>query len=217
MKKDWEALLAPEMEREYYRELWRFVEEEYAAGAVYPPREQVFAALELTGFRETGVVILGQDPYHGEGQAHGLSFSVKNATAKFPPSLRNIFKELESDLGIKRTNRDLTDWARQGVLLLNTALTVRAGQAASHRGKGWEPFTDAVISALNLREDPVIFVLWGGDAKKKNTLITEPRHKIIASVHPSPLSARNGFFGSRPFSAINSYLREMGKEEIRWG
>lgn len=217
MKADWEQRLAPEMDKEYYRELWRFVEGEYESGVIYPPKEKIFTALELTGYEETRVLLLGQDPYHGERQAHGLSFSVADEGAKFPPSLRNMFKELEADLGVKRTARSLTDWAEQGVLMLNTVLTVRAGQAASHRGKGWERFTDEIIRQLSAREEPVIFLLWGGDAKKKIPLITGGNHKIIQSAHPSPLSAHNGFFGSRPYSRINEYLREMGKPEIRWG
>lgn len=216
MKPDWEELLAPEREKEYYQQLWRFVESEYETGEIYPQKENIFAALDLTGYCETKVIILGQDPYHGPGQAHGLSFSVGSEAAKFPPSLRNIFKELESDLGIVHTDQNLTGWAQQGVLLLNTVLTVRAGQAASHRGKGWERFTDSIIMHLNDREEPVVFLLWGGDAKKKVPLITGPQHRIITSVHPSPLSARGGFFGSKPFSAINRLLGELSRQEIDW-
>lgn len=217
MKADWKKLLQPEMAQDYYRQLWRFVEEEYAIYPIYPPKDQIFTALDLSSYFDTNVLILGQDPYHGEHQAHGLSFSVANDKAKYPPSLRNMFKELEADLGVTRTRRNLTDWAEQGVLLLNTVLTVRAGKAASHRGKGWERFTDTIISQLNSREKPVIFVLWGGDAKKKLPLITGTQHKIITSAHPSPLSAHNGFFGSKPFSRINTYLREIGEPEISWG
>ncbi|MDL2233369.1 uracil-DNA glycosylase [Ruminococcaceae bacterium OttesenSCG-928-L11] len=216
-KPDWEPLLRPETEKAYFRDLAAFVEREYAEQAVYPPKEQIFTALALTGYRETRAVILGQDPYHGPGQAHGLSFSVASEEAKFPPSLRNLFKELEADMGISRSTRCLTDWAEQGVLLLNTVLTVRAGQAGSHRGKGWEQLTDAVIRALNDRREPVIFVLWGNDAKKKLPLLTGPHHHILQSAHPSPLSAYNGFFGSRPYSRINGHLREMGQPEIVWG
>ncbi|MCL2760250.1 MAG: uracil-DNA glycosylase [Desulfuromonadales bacterium] len=216
MKKDWETFLIPEMGKEYFQKLQRFVDEEYATQTVYPPKEKIYNALGHTGYEEAKVVILGQDPYHGEKQAHGLSFSVADPEAKFPPSLRNIFKELKSDLGITRTERNLTDWADQGLLLLNTVLTVRAGQAGSHRGKGWEKLTDAVIAKLNERKDPVVFVLWGGDAQKKLSLITAPQHKIIKGAHPSPLSAHNGFFGSKPFSLVNSYLKELGKPEIRW-
>lgn len=217
MKADWEALLQEEMQQDYFTELQRFVADEYQKGAVYPPREQLYTALELTGYAQTRVLILGQDPYHGEKQAHGLSFSVAGTEAKFPPSLRNMFKELESDLGISRSDRDLSDWARQGVLLLNTVLTVRAGQAGSHRGKGWERFTDAIIRQLNACEQPLVFVFWGGDAKKKLPLIDESRHAVITSAHPSPLSAHNGFFGSRPYSRINTCLKELGQPEIVWG
>ncbi|EUJ47293.1 uracil-DNA glycosylase [Listeria fleischmannii FSL S10-1203] len=163
------------------------------------------------------MVLLGQDPYHGENQAHGLSFSVASSDAKFPPSLRNIFKELKTDLGIERTNRDLTDWAEQGVLLLNTVLTVDGDEkAGSHRKKGWETFTDHVINTLNMRDKPIVFVLWGNDAKKKIPLITNPKHKIITGVHPSPLSANGGFFGSKPFSQINEALVELGEDTIQW-
>lgn len=217
MKADWSALLEPEMQQDYFKELWEFAETEYETQAIYPPKEQVYTALELTGYEQTKVLVLGQDPYHGPKQAHGLSFSVASEEAKYPPSLRNMFKELESDLSVGRTRRNLSDWAEQGVLLLNTVLTVRAGQAGSHRGKGWERFTDAIIGALSAREDPVIFLLWGGDAKKKIPLIDAQRHRIITAAHPSPLSAHNGFFGSRPYSRINDCLREMGKPEIRWG
>jgi len=217
MKADWTEQLADEMAQDYFRLLWRFVEEEYASQTVFPPKELVFSALELTGYAETAVVILGQDPYHGPRQAHGLSFSVADRSAKMPPSLRNIFKELEADLGLRHDSSNLTDWAEQGVLLLNTVLTVRAGQAASHRGKGWERFTDAIITRLANRRDPVIFLLWGGDAQKKLPLITGNRHKILMSPHPSPLSAYHGFWGSKPFSTVNRCLREMGKPEIRWG
>jgi len=216
MKADWQSLLETERQQAYFQQLQQFVDREYTEKTIYPPKEQIYTALELTGFAQTKVVILGQDPYHGEDQAHGLSFSVAGEEAKYPPSLRNIFKELEADLGSVRTRRNLTDWAEQGVLLLNTVLTVQAGKPASHRGKGWERFTDAVIGQLNARPDPVIFVLWGGDAKKKIPLVTGSHHKILTSAHPSPLSAYNGFFGSRPFSRINNWLRELGKPEIAW-
>jgi uracil-DNA glycosylase len=214
--RNWDELIEREAAKPYYADLTAFLDGEYASATIYPRRERILAALELTAYSDVKAVILGQDPYHREGQAHGLSFSVAEEGAKFPPSLRNIFKELESDLGIVRTRRDLTDWAEQGILLLNATLTVRAGQAASHRGKGWEGFTDAIISALNGREDPVIFVLWGADAARKLPLISEPRHRIITAAHPSPLSAHRGFLGSKPFSGINSFLREMGKTEISW-
>lgn len=216
MQKDWQALLIEEQEKTYFKNLQQFIEEEYATATIYPPREAVYRALDLTSYADTKVVILGQDPYHGPSQAHGLSFSVASSEAKFPPSVRNMFKELDADLGIARTNINLTDWAEQGVLLLNTVLTVRAGKAASHRKKGWEPFTDTIIRLLNEKEDQVVFVLWGADAKKKSVLITNPQHKVITAVHPSPLSAYNGFFGSKPYSQINAYLEAVGKTPISW-
>ena len=217
IKQDWQPLLLPQTEQPYFHALMQFVQQEYAAQTVYPPRADVFAALAHTGYAQTRVVILGQDPYHGAGQAHGLSFSVASPDAKYPPSLRNIFKELAADTGITRTQKNLTDWAEQGVLLLNTVLTVRQGQAGSHRGKGWESFTDAIITHLNQRDTPVIFVLWGADAQKKQRLLTSPHHTIITAAHPSPLSAHSGFFGSRPFSHINRLLQERGESPIRWG
>nr|WP_312028231.1 uracil-DNA glycosylase [Listeria booriae] len=216
VKNDWQELLQAEQEKPYFKALQDFIDEEYATTTIYPPREAIYHALDLTSYADTKVVILGQDPYHGPNQAHGLSFSVASSEAKFPPSVRNMFKELDSDLGISRTDINLTDWAQQGVLLLNTVLTVQAGKAASHRKKGWEQFTDAVIKLLNEKEDQVIFVLWGGDAKKKQALITNPQHKVITAVHPSPLSAYNGFFGSKPYSQINHYLEEDGKMPISW-
>ncbi|EUJ43221.1 uracil-DNA glycosylase [Listeria rocourtiae] len=216
MQKDWQALLIEEQEKTYFKNLQQFIKEEYATATIYPPREAVYRALDLTSYADTKVVILGQDPYHGPSQAHGLSFSVASSEAKFPPSVRNMFKELDADLGIARTNINLTDWAEQGVLLLNTVLTVRAGKAASHRKKGWEPFTDTIIRLLNEKEDQVVFVLWGADAKKKSVFITNPQHKVITAVHPSPLSAYNGFFGSKPYSQINAYLEAVGKTPISW-
>nr|WP_311773201.1 uracil-DNA glycosylase [Listeria booriae] len=216
VKNDWQELLQAEQEKPYFKALQDFIDEEYATTTIYPPREAIYHALDLTSYADTKVVILGQDPYHGPNQAHGLSFSVASNEAKFPPSVRNMFKELDADLGISRTDINLTDWANQGVLLLNTVLTVQAGKAASHRKKGWEQFTDAIIKLLNEKEDQVIFVLWGGDAKKKQALITNPQHKVITAVHPSPLSAYNGFFGSKPYSQINQYLEEDGKMPISW-
>ncbi|WP_311772233.1 uracil-DNA glycosylase [Listeria booriae] len=216
VKNDWQELLQAEQEKPYFKALQDFIDEEYATTTIYPPREAIYHALDLTSYADTKVVILGQDPYHGPNQAHGLSFSVASSEAKFPPSVRNMFKELDADLGISRTDINLTDWAQQGVLLLNTVLTVQAGKAASHRKKGWEHFTDAIIKLLNEKEDQVIFVLWGGDAKKKQALITNPQHKVITAVHPSPLSAYNGFFGSKPYSQINHYLEEDGKMPISW-
>ncbi len=213
---DWQSLLKNEITKPYFTELMYFINQEYDQKVIYPPKNQIFKALELTSYKATKVVLLGQDPYHGEHQAHGLSFSVMSNQAKFPPSLRNIFKELEADMGVKRTERNLTDWAEQGVLLLNTVLTVEKGKAASHQKKGWEIFTDKIITLLNQKEEQVIFVLWGGYAKKKADLITASQHKIITAVHPSPLSAYHGFFGSKPFSQINHYLKEAGLREIIW-
>jgi uracil-DNA glycosylase len=183
---------------------------------VYPPHDEVFAALHLTPFREVKAVILGQDPYHGRGQAHGLCFSVRHGVQP-PPSLQNIFKELEADLGISPPDHGCLDaWARQGVLLLNASLTVRAGRAASHQGKGWETFTDEVLRAVNTKPERVVFILWGASARRKKALIDTSRHVIIESAHPSPLSASNGFFGSRPFSRANAALVEAGREPIDW-
>lgn len=217
MLNDWSTVLKEEMNRPYFKELNQFINSEYLNYQIYPPKEQIYNAFCLTGYSDTKVVILGQDPYHGPGQAHGLSFSVaEESKAKFPPSLRNIFKELESDTGIKRSQTDLTDWAQQGVLLLNTVLTVRAGKAGSHRKIGWERFTDHVISMLNLRDSPVIFVLWGAEAQKKLALIDQSKHTIIMSAHPSPLSAYNGFWGSKPFSRINNLLEGIKKDKINW-
>ena len=199
----------------YFKELGIFIREEYKTKTIFPPYENIFDALRFTDYDKVKVVILGQDPYHGLGEAHGLSFSVRE-NVKMPPSLLNIFKELYSDLGIKRTKSDLTDWAKEGVLLLNSIMTVVKDTPLSHKNKGWEIFTDNIISKLNEREEPVIFLLWGNFARSKKELITNKRHKIIESVHPSPLSASRGFFGSKPFSKINNYLKEMNKEEIKW-
>jgi len=214
---DWQGILRAELEKEYFQVLQQFVRQSYAQQTVYPLKEDLYKALQLTSYAATKVVILGQDPYILAGQAHGLSFSIAEQEAKFPPSLRNIFKELAADTGIERTERNLTDWAEQGVLLLNTVLTVEAGKSASHRGIGWERFTDQIIAALNEKKTQVIFVLWGADARKKKVLITGAQHKIIESVHPSPLAAYDGFFGSKPFSQINDYLRTAGLRTITWG
>ncbi len=212
----WHNLLAAEFKKDYFIKLLKFVESERQQYQVFPPQEAVFTALEITPIEKIKAVIIGQDPYHNTGQAHGLSFSVQKGVA-IPASLKNIFQELARDLNITPpTHGNLTAWARQGVLLLNTVLTVRAHQANSHKNKGWETFTDAVINKVNLKLESVIFVLWGGYAKKKLKLIDTNRHTIIQSAHPSPLSARNGFFGSKPFSKINSVLREAGKPEIDW-
>ena len=216
MEKTWAQLLEEESEKDYFKKLQIFLNSEYENGVIYPERKNIYNAMKLTGYGDTNVLILGQDPYHGPYQAHGLSFSIESEKAKFPPSLRNMFKELKTDLGIERSEKNLTDWTKQGVMLLNTVLTVQAGKAASHRKKGWEQFTDTVIKKLNDKDEQVIFVLWGGDAKKKVPLITNPKHKIIEGVHPSPLSAYNGFFGSKPFSKINKYLEEAGKNPVRW-
>lgn len=213
---DWNPILRGEFAKPYWPELMAFVAAERAAGAVYPPHEEVFAALHLTPFAAVKVVILGQDPYHGPGQAHGLCFSV-NPGVRQPPSLVNIFKELESDLGIEAASGgDLRPWARQGVLLLNTTLTVRAHQAASHQGQGWETFTDEVIRAVGAKTEPVVFILWGSHARKKKALVDQRLHTIIESPHPSPLSAHRGFFGSRPFSAANAALEAAGRAPIDW-
>lgn len=213
---DWNPVLRSEFTEQYWIDLQAFVEDERRHGPVYPPAPDVFAALHLTPLASTKVVILGQDPYHGPGQAHGLSFSVQPGVP-IPPSLRNIFKELHDDLGcaIPRSG-SLEQWARAGVLLLNTTLTVRGGQAASHQGRGWERFTDRVIQAVNDTADGVVFILWGSSSRRKKELIDTSRHAIVESAHPSPLSAHNGFFGSRPFSRTNEALRRFGREPVSW-
>jgi uracil-DNA glycosylase len=216
VKTDWNPVLRAELAKPYWTELQTFVATERARHTVYPPPDQVFAALHLTPYGDTRVLILGQDPYHGPRQAHGLCFSVTKDVA-VPPSLVNIFAELRDDLGIEPPQHgNLESWARQGVLLLNTTLTVRAGQAASHQGKGWETFTDEVIRAVDAKEDRVVFILWGSHARRKKALIDTSRHTIIESAHPSPLSAHNGFFGSRPFSRANAALEEAGLAPIDW-
>ncbi len=216
LKNDWEPLLAPEFEKEYYCKLADFLKEEYSTHVVYPKAEDIFSALEYTSYENTKVVILGQDPYHGPNQAHGLSFSVQPGI-KTPPSLLNMYKELRDEYGYEIPNNGyLVKWAEQGVLLLNTVLTVRQGEANSHKGKGWEHFTDRVIELLNEREKPIIFILWGRHAQAKKKLITNTKHHIIESVHPSPLSARRGFFGSKPYSKVNTILANMGEREIDW-
>ena len=192
-----------------------FVKNEYKTKICYPAYSNIFNALRYTDYDEVKVVILGQDPYHDENQAHGLSFSVLDGVLK-PPSLRNILKELEDDLGIKRKGGDLTDWAKQGVLLLNSIMTVEKDKPLSHKGKGWEIFTDNIIRYLNERNTPIVFILWGSYARSKKELITNPIHHIVESVHPSPLSASRGFFGSKPFSKTNKYLKKDGLKEIEW-
>lgn len=213
----WAALLQREIGSERHMELQQFIAHERLVSTVFPSAQDVYAALELTPFESTKVVVLGQDPYHGLGQAHGLSFSVRGNTP-IPPSLRNIFQELFTDVAIQREqNGDLTGWARQGVLLLNTTLTVREGEPGSHKNRGWEHITDTVMSALNEKPTRVVFVLWGAHARNKKTLITQAHHVVIESAHPSPLSAHRGFFGSKPFSQINSALEEAGLSPIKWG
>lgn len=213
---DWNHLLADEFSSSYWHELQEFITRERSQHHVFPAPENVFTALELTSFAHTRVVILGQDPYHGLGQAHGLAFSVQPGT-RIPPSLRNIYQELSNDIGCAIPRHgDLTAWAQQGVLLLNTTLTVRAGQAASHQGYGWEIFTDQIIRVLNRKTESVVFILWGATSRKKVNLIDAQRHVIIESAHPSPLSARHGFFGSRPFSRTNTALIENDREPINW-
>ena len=213
---DWKTPLAPELEQQYYRELRRFLITEYRTRQIFPEMYDIFNALHYTSLADTKVVILGQDPYHEPGQAHGLSFSVKPGVQP-PPSLINIFKELSTDLGCTIPNNGcLKPWAEQGVLLLNTVLTVRAHQANSHKGKGWEIFTDRIISILNEREKPMAFILWGRPARMKKAMITNPNHFVVESPHPSPLSAYAGFFGSRPFSQVNDFLKRTGQTPIDW-
>ena len=215
-RNDWGQYLKEEMAQPYYRQLRQFLIGEYSTKQVYPDMYSIFNALHYTSYADTKVLILGQDPYHEPGQAHGLSFSVQPNVPP-PPSLVNIFKELETDLGCTVPNNGcLEPWARQGVLLLNTVLTVQAHRANSHRDKGWEIFTDKIISLLNQREKPVAFILWGSPARRKKAMITNPQHFIVESPHPSPLSAYRGFFGSRPFSKVNKFLESVGEEPINW-
>ena len=212
----WDQVLAEEFEKEYFKKLEACLDEEYAAQSIYPPREDIFNALKASDYAATKVVILGQDPYHEPGQAHGMCFSVQKGV-KIPPSLVNIYKELEADLGVKPVHHGyLQEWADQGVLLLNTSLTVRRAQANSHRGKGWEQFTDAVIAALNARPEPIVFLLWGANARSKEALITAPQHFILSGAHPSPLSAWNGFFGGGYFSKANRFLELTGQTPVQW-
>lgn len=215
INKVWDEKLKEEMKKEYFKKLGIFVRSEYKHKQVFPPYKNIFDALRFTDYDDVKVVILGQDPYHGLGEAHGLSFSVRE-NVKMPPSLQNIFKELNDDLGIKRVNSDLTDWAKQGVLLLNSIMTVERDRPLSHKDKGWEIFTDNIIKLLNEREKPVIFLLWGSFARSKKGLINLKKHYVIESAHPSPLSAYRGFFGSRPFSKINNILEENHISKINW-
>lgn len=213
---DWDKVLEGEFEKEYYLRLRGFLADEYRTKTIYPDMYSIFNALKYTAYEDVKVVILGQDPYHEPGQAHGLCFSVQEGV-RIPPSLVNIYKELESDLGIKAPAHGcLTDWAENGVLLLNTVLTVQRGAANSHKGKGWEKFTDSVIEKLNRREKPMVFILWGANAKAKRELITNPEHLVITGAHPSPLSAYNGFFGGKYFSRANNYLVSKGMEAVDW-
>lgn len=216
MTTDWNPLLRGEFDEPYWIELQRFVTQERRLHTVFPPEPEVFAALHRTSHERTKVLILGQDPYHGPGQAHGLCFSVQRGVP-VPPSLRNIFVERRDDLGLPVPDHGcLESWASQGVLLLNTTLTVRAGQAGSHQGRGWETFTDTIIRVVNDKPEPVVFVLWGAHARKKKALVTGAHHVVIESAHPSPLSAHNGFLGSRPFSRINAALAAAGRGDIDW-
>ncbi len=217
IEESWKKVLQKEFDEKYFGNLIEFIKSEYQKTTVYPPAKFIFNAFNLTPFDEVNVVILGQDPYHGPNQANGLAFSV-NDKIPTPPSLVNIYKEIESDLGVKtkNTNGNLENWARQGVLMLNATLTVRAAQAGSHQNKGWENFTDAVVKILSEQKENLVFILWGSYAQKKGSVIDENRHLVIKSSHPSPLSAYAGFFGSKPFSQTNSYLIFTGKEPIEW-
>ena len=214
---DWDEILKDEWEKPYYLELRQFLKREYASGTIYPPMNDIFNALRYTSFEDTRVVIIGQDPYHGPNQAHGLCFSVMEGIEP-PPSLKNMFKELESDLGITQPPHygKLTKWAKQGVLMLNNVLTVRAGSPNSHKGKGWEKVTDRIIGELDKKETPVVFLLWGNNAITKAKIIKNPIHTKLTTVHPSPLSAYNGFFGCKHFSKTNELLKNSGYEPIDW-
>lgn len=213
---DWDAILSDEWDKPYYRRLRAFLKQEYSTRTIYPDMHDIFNALRYTSFADTRVVIIGQDPYHGPGQAHGLCFSVKKGIEP-PPSLKNIFKELNSDIGMPEPSHgELTAWAKQGVLLLNTVLTVRAANANSHKDMGWEQFTDRVISELDKKQTPVVFLLWGANARKKAEIIKNPIHKKLITVHPSPLSAYNGFFGCKHFSKANDILLQSGQKPIDW-
>lgn len=213
--KEWDIVLKDEIEKEYFKNLENFILNEYKNKICYPIYSDIYNSLKYTDYSDVRVVIIGQDPYHGDGEAHGLAFSV-NEGVKRPPSLANIFKELESDIGVSRNRNDLSDWAKQGVLLLNSVLTVVKDTPLSHRGIGWEEFTDKIISKLNERNDSIVFILWGGYARSKKKLITNKNHYIIESAHPSPLSCYRGFFGSKPFSKCNLYLKNNGYSSINW-
>lgn len=217
LNNSWDLILKDEFQSDYYLKLREFLKKEYFSKTIYPPMDDIFNAFKYTDYNDVKAVILGQDPYHGAGQAHGLCFSVKQGI-KPPPSLINIYKEQKTDLGIDQpfVSGDLTKWTKQGVLLLNTVLTVRESQPNSHKGMGWEQLTDKVIEILNEREKPVVFILWGANARSKKKLITNPNHLIIESAHPSPLSAYNGFFGSKPFSRTNNFLIKTNQTPIDW-
>ena len=216
LKNDWDLILKDEFNKEYYLKLREFLKKEYSTGNIFPNMYDIFNAFKYTAYKDVKVVILGQDPYHGVGQAHGLCFSVKKGVEP-PPSLKNIYREIDNELNIGiPTHGELTKWAKQGVLLLNTVLTVRESQANSHRGVGWELFTDHVIEKLNARSTPIIFLLWGANARSKKNLINNPIHKILECAHPSPLSAYNGFFGCGHFIKTNEFLKEIGLREIDW-
>ena len=216
IEKSWQEVLQTEFDKPYFENLVGFVKQEYASRTIFPPAGQIFSAFNTCPFNDVKVVILGQDPYHGPGQAHGLCFSV-NDGIPFPPSLQNIFKEISSDLGLQiPSSGNLTRWAEQGVLLLNATLTVRASQAGSHQGKGWEEFTDSVIKIISEKAENVVFILWGSYAIKKKALIDASKHCILTAPHPSPLSSYRGFFGCKHFSKANEYLKSIGKEEIKW-
>lgn len=213
---DWDEILKDEFQKEYYQKLRKFLVQEYKEKVVYPKPEDIFSALKLTSFKDCKILLLGQDPYHGPGQAHGLAFSV-NPGIQTPPSLRNMYKELQQELGLYIPNNGyLIKWAQQGILLLNTSLTVRQGEANSHSKIGWEIFTDRIIQLLNEKEEPIIFILWGNNAKSKKRLITNKNHYILEGVHPSPLSASRGFFGCNHFIKTNEILKKLGQKEIDW-
>ena len=213
---DWDNELSTVFNGEGFKKFYHIVEHEYATKTIFPPKDYIFNALKLTSYKDVKVVIVGQDPYHGVNEAHGLSFSVQKGV-KVPPSLKNIYKELYDDLGVKPCdNGDLTRWAKQGVLLLNSVLTVEKDKPASHKNLGWERLTDYIITLLDNKEDPVVFILWGNFAKSKSSLITNPKHLVITSPHPSPFSARYGFFGSKPFSKTNDFLKKNHLEPINW-
>ncbi|MFA1821044.1 uracil-DNA glycosylase [Virgibacillus oceani] len=216
LKNDWAPIMEEEFQKDYYKKLRDFLKTEYSAYTIYPDMYDIFNALHYTSYENTKVVILGQDPYHGPNQAHGLSFSVKPEVS-IPPSLKNVYKELRDDLEVPIPDHgSLINWAKQGVLLLNTVLTVREKQPNSHKGKGWEPFTNEVIKQVNDKSDPVVFILWGRHAQLKEELITAKQHLVIKSPHPSPFSANKGFFGSKPFSRTNRFLEEAGRAPINW-